>query len=71
MAAQVRHGKLVDGELVAGLDDESDDEDEDGLNENARRTIAELMGKSPEEKGPIDGLEAAGTSAASVSSSVC
>lgn len=49
LAAQVRHGKLVDGELVAGLDG-SDDEDGDGLNENARRIIAELMGKSPEEK---------------------
>lgn len=48
LAAEVRHGKVVDGELIAGLDDDSS-EDEDGLNQNARRIIAELMGKSPEE----------------------
>lgn len=39
----------MDGELIAGEDDVSDDGggevDEDGLNENARRIIAELMGK--------------------------
>lgn len=36
---------------MAGLDDSEDegDLDDDGLNENARRIIAELMGKSPEE----------------------
>lgn len=41
LASSLRHGKIVDGELVANPDDISDDEE---LGENASRMIAELMG---------------------------